>query len=53
MKPVGEQSHYKRKTLLRRRAYKVDRRRTVQIPDDKRKSERKNNQVLDQISLPQ
>jgi hypothetical protein len=53
MKPAGEQSPYKRKTLLRRRACKVDRRRSVQAADDKQKSERKDNQVLDRISLPQ
>jgi len=53
MKPAGQQSNYKRKTLLRRRAFKLGRGRGSANPGPKAKSEPGRNQVLDQISLPQ
>jgi hypothetical protein len=53
MKPAGQQSNYKRKTLLRRRAYKLGRHSNPKTSSPKPKSEPERNQVLDPISLPQ
>jgi hypothetical protein len=53
MRPIG-QTNYKRKTLLRRRAYKIGRDRKGR-PDATRPTERPPapNEALDQISLHQ